>query len=156
MPLSPSAPAFRHILFPTDGSELSDRAAGTALALARSLGARVTALHVVPPYTPPLPDMAVGFSYGMTMDEYDRAVRAQADQMLARVVEQAGACGVPCDTDVVVDASPWNGIVGEARRRGCDAVVMASHGRSGLAGLVLGSETNKVLTHSEIPVLVTR
>jgi nucleotide-binding universal stress UspA family protein len=156
MSLTRNAPAFRHILFPTDGSDLSERAADTALSLAKSMGARVTALHVVPPYAPPLPDMGVGFTYTMSEDEYDRAVRIQADEMLARVVERAVESGVDCDTRVVVDSAPWNAIVDEARKRGCDAVVMASHGRRGLAALVLGSETQKVLTHSAVPVLVTR
>jgi len=156
MPLTPPAPAFRHILLPTDGSDLSDRAADTALALARSMGARLTALHVVPPYAPPLPDMGVGFTYAMTEDEYERAVNNQAGEMLARVAERAAESGVDCDTRIVTDSAPWNAIVGEARKGGCDAVVMASHGRRGLAALVLGSETQKVLTHSDVPVLVTR
>jgi len=155
MPLT-KGPVFRHILVPTDGSDLSDRAASTALALAKSMGARVTALHVVPPYAPPLPVMEVGFTYAMTEDEYERAVRTQAGEMLARVAEQAAQSGVDCDTRVVTDPAPWNAIVDEARKSGCDAVVMASHGRRGLAALVLGSETQKVLTHASVPVLVTR
>jgi nucleotide-binding universal stress UspA family protein len=147
---------FKHILFPTDGSDLSERAAATAIALAQKLGARVTALHVIPPWSPPLPDMAVGFTYAMSEEEYDRATHAQAEQMLGRVEADAAAAGVPCDDAVVIAGAPWDAIVRTARERGCDAVVMASHGRKGLASLVLGSETTKVLTHSDIPVLVTR
>jgi nucleotide-binding universal stress UspA family protein len=147
---------FRHILFPTDGSEISDKAAATAIGLAKALGARLTALHVVPPYLPPLPEMGVGFTYAMTEDEYDRAVTAQAAEMLAKIEEAAATAGVACDTATTTSPAPWDAIIRSARERGCDAIVMASHGRRGLAGLVLGSETTKVLTHSTIPVLVTR
>ena len=147
---------FKHILFPTDGSEISTKAAATAIGLAKSLGARLTTLHVVPPYVPPLPDMGVGFTYAMTEEEYDRAVKAQAGEMLGKVCEEAYASGVTCDTATATSSAPWDAIIRSARERGCDAIVMASHGRKGLAGLVLGSETTKVLTHSNIPVLVTR
>jgi nucleotide-binding universal stress UspA family protein len=147
---------FKHILFPTDGSDISAKASATAIGLAHAIGARVTALHVVPPYLPPLPEMSVGFTYAMTEDEYDRATKAQAGEMLGKVAEEAHDSGVGCDTVTVVNAAPWDAIIRTARERGCDAIVMASHGRRGLAGLVLGSETTKVLTHSTIPVLVTR
>ena len=147
---------FKHILFPTDGSDISAKAAATAIGLASSIGAKVTALHVVPPYLPPLPDMGVGFTYAMTEDEYERATKAQAGEMLGKVREEASASGVTCDTVTATSSAPWDAIIKSARERGCDAIVMASHGRKGLAGLVLGSETTKVLTHSDIPVLVTR
>ena len=147
---------FKHILFPTDGSEISAKAAATAVGLARSLGARLTALHVVPPYLPPLPDMGVGFTYAMTEEEYERATKAQAAEMLGKIRDEASGSGVACDTVTATSSAPWDAIIKSARERGCDAIVMASHGRKGLAGLVLGSETTKVLTHSDIPVLVTR
>ncbi|HZZ93716.1 MAG TPA: universal stress protein [Usitatibacter sp.] len=147
---------FKNILFPTDGSDISSKASAIAVALAHSLGARMTALHVVPPYLPPLPEMGLGFTYAMTEDEYERATKAQAREMLGRVAEEARDSRVDCDTVTVVNAAPWDAIIRTARERGCDAIVMASHGRKGLAGLVLGSETTKVLTHSTIPVLVTR
>lgn len=156
MPLDASRGTFRHILFPTDGSAISDSAATTAIALARSIGAKVTALHVVPPYLPPLPDMGVGFTYAMTEEEYERATAAQAREMLGKVQDEAAGSGVVCETVTATSAAPWDAIIKSARERGCDAIVMASHGRKGLAGLVLGSETTKVLTHSNIPVLVTR
>jgi len=156
MPLAAARGTFTHILFPTDGSEISDGAATTAISLAHSLGAKVTALHVVPPYLPPLPEMGVGFTYAMTEEEYDRATKAQAAEMLGKVQDEAAESGVACDTVTAISSSPWDAIIKSARERGCDAIVMASHGRKGLAGLVLGSETTKVLTHSSIPVLVTR
>ena len=156
MPLAAGRGTFTHILFPTDGSEISDSAAATAISLARSLGAKVTALHVVPPYLPPLAEMGVGFTYAMTEDEYERATTTRAAEILGKVQDEAAGSGVACDTVTTVSSAPWDAIIKSARERGCDAIVMASHGRKGLAGLVLGSETTKVLTHSSIPVLVTR
>jgi len=156
MPVDAARGTFTHILFPTDGSEISQGAATTAISLARSLGAKVTALHVVPPFLPPLPEMGVGFTYAMTEEEYDRATKAQAAEMLGKVRDEASESGVACDTVTAISSSPWDAIIKAAREHGCDAIVMASHGRKGLAGLVLGSETTKVLTHSIIPVLVTR
>ena len=158
MPLDAVAggPPFRHILFPSDGSEISERAARSAVTLARSLGARLTALHVIPPYMPPLPDLSGGYTYAMTEDEYERAVRAEADQILGTVSELAQEANVPCETVSLVSNAPWDAIIRTAVERRCDAIVMASHGRKGLSGLILGSETTKVLTHCSIPVLVTR
>ena len=158
MPLDAAGggPPFRHILLPTDGSDISERAARSALSLARTLGARLTALHVIPPYMPPLPDLTGGYTYTMTEAEYERAVRAEADQMLAAVATLAREAGVPCETLSVVSNVPWEAIIRTAAERECDAIVMASHGRKGLSGLILGSETTKVLTHCSIPVLVTR
>ena len=147
---------FKHILVPTDGSDISDRAGNTAVALAQSTGARMTAMHVIPPYLPPMPDVATGFTYAMTEEEYERATREQSNEMLSRIKERATDCGVACDSAIVVDNSPWDAIIRTAVQRKCDAIVMASHGRKGLAGLLLGSETTKVLTHCTIPVLVTR
>jgi nucleotide-binding universal stress UspA family protein len=158
MPLDAAAggPLFRHILFPTDGSDISGRAARSAVILARTLGARLTALHVIPPYLPPLPDLTGGYTYAMTENEYARAVKAEADQILATVSELADEAHVPCEAVSTLSNAPWDAIIRTAGERGCDAIVMASHGRKGLSGLVLGSETAKVLTHCAIPVLVTR
>jgi nucleotide-binding universal stress UspA family protein len=147
---------FRHILLPTDGSELSDRAARIAIALAKSLHARLTAIHVIPPYLPPIPDMTFGYTHMISEEEYERSVRKEAGEILAKVVSEARNAQVGCDILVEVAAAPWEAIVKAAEGNRCDLIAMASHGRRGLAGLLLGSETQKVLTHSSIPVLVCR
>lgn len=147
---------FRHILFPTDGSNLSVNAARYAVELARSLGAKLTALHVIAPYMPPFPDLTGGYAYATGEEEYRRITQDQAEQILGAVGEAARAANVPFESVRTVSGTPWDAIVRTARESGCDAIVMASHGRKGVSALVLGSETIKVLTHCTIPVLVTR
>jgi nucleotide-binding universal stress UspA family protein len=147
---------FRHILFPTDGSDISDRAARRAISLARSLGAKLTALHVIAPYVPPFPDLTGGYASAAGKDDYESATRGHAEQILGAVCDAARADDVACESLHVVSSTPWDAIVRTAKERGCDAIVMASHGRKGVSALVLGSETVKVLTHCSIPVLVTR
>ncbi|HWH42726.1 MAG TPA: universal stress protein [Usitatibacter sp.] len=147
---------FRHILFPTDGSKLSVNAARYAVELARSLGAKLTALHVIAPYMPPFPDLTGGYAYATGEEEYQRITQDQAEQILGAVGEAARAANVPFESVRTVSGTPWDAIVRTAGESGCDAIVMASHGRKGVSALVLGSETIKVLTHCSIPVLVTR
>jgi len=147
---------FRHILFPTDGSNLSVKAARYAVELARSLGARLTALHVIAPYMPPFPDLTGGYAYATGEEEYQQAAQGEASQVLGTVGEAARAANVPFEAVQATSRAPWDAIVRTAQERGCDAIVMASHGRKGVSALVLGSETVKVLTHCNIPVLVTR
>ena len=148
---------FKHILLPTDGSRLSGKAVKAAIALARLTKARISALHVTYPYTPPvyvdtfIPEPAV-----YTQEEHKRATRAAAERVLDAVEKSARAAKVRCDKVHVVDASPWRAVLRTARSRGCDLVVMASHGRRGVEALILGSETTKVLTHSRVPVMVCR
>jgi nucleotide-binding universal stress UspA family protein len=147
---------FRHILFPTDGSNLSANAAGYAVELARSLGARLTALHVIAPYMPPFPDLSGGYAFATGEEEYRHAAQGEASRLLGAVGEAARAANVPFESVQATSRTPWDAIVRTAQEHGCDAIVMASHGRKGVSALVLGSETTKVLTHCSIPVLVTR
>ena len=147
---------FRHILFPTDGSNLSANAARYAVTLARALGARLTALHVTAPYMPPFPDLAAAYAMATGEEEYQRITQAEAERILGAAAEAARAADVPFEAARAVSGTPWDAIVRTAQERGCDAIVMASHGRKGVSALVLGSETVKVLTHCDIPVLVTR
>lgn len=144
---------FKHILLPTDGSELSRGAAQKTIAFAREIGADVTVLNVRP-----LPHMAAlkaeALAYGVGDLERDGEQVAQA--WLSDIQEIAQASGVACDTVCVADAHPYEAIVRIAREWHCDLITMASHGRKGIAGLLLGSETQKVLRHSQIPVLVYR
>lgn len=146
---------YKHILVPTDGSKLSLQAAKSAAALARALGARITAVYVTPPYMPTLnTEGALLVNHGLTQKAYKAAAEKHAGEALGKVA--AAATRVKCAQVHVTYPSPWEGIIGAAKKHKCDLIVMASHGRRGLAGLLIGSETIKVLTHSKTPVLVCR
>lgn len=144
---------FKHILLPTDGSRGSEKAIRRALALAKSTGAKVTGFHVIPKFHV--------FTYRTEMledtkEEYARDSRAHAEQYLAVIEKAAEQAGVSCETAYATSDHPYDAIIQAAQRRKCDLIAMASHGRRGVEGLLLGSETQKVLTHSKIPVLVYR
>jgi nucleotide-binding universal stress UspA family protein len=146
---------FRHILLPTDGSPLSTRAAKLAVELAKSSGARLTALHVIPPFAPTTYMEGMGvYPELFSPVQYKRATEARAKRMLGKVATLAKAAGVPCETKAANGRAPWEAIIKTAKSKRCDAIVMASHGRRGLESLLLGSETTKVLTHTKTPVLV--
>ncbi|HSN21613.1 MAG TPA: universal stress protein [Usitatibacter sp.] len=148
---------FKHILVPTDGSPLSLKAARTAVALAKVHGAKVTAIHVMAPYVPPTTgDGIMYYPESFSPQEYKKAVEKEAQKALDKVKAEADAAKVPFDSVAVTHDQPWESIVDTAKKAKCDVVVMASHGRRGIAGLLLGSETTKVLTHSRTPVLVCR
>jgi nucleotide-binding universal stress UspA family protein len=144
---------YKQILVPTDGSKLSEKAVKTALRLASALGARVTATYVVPPYAAPVYSEAM-----MYQPERHRAFAKRAGKKALDEIERAArAAGVQYSGSALVGAdNPWEGILKTAKSKRCDLIVMASHGRRGLSGLLLGSETVKVLTHSKVPVLVCR
>jgi len=147
---------FKHILIPTDGSRLAQKGAKAGARLARAIGARVTGLYVVPPYVAPMYGEGAIYVPGYTVSEYKRQGAAAAKKALAGVIKEARAAGVRCASKVVQGKPAWEGILSAARSARCDAVVMASHGRGGLGGVILGSETQRVLAHSKIPVLVVR
>jgi nucleotide-binding universal stress UspA family protein len=144
---------FQRILVPTDGSDISKKAVHTAVGLARSLGARVFTLSVKEPF----PYSAVTEMQPTPPQEF---LDAQERIAAARVKEVQDACigaGLPaCEGHTVEALHPWEAVIEHARRERCDLIVMASHGRRGVTALLLGSETQKVLTHSTIPVLVVR
>ena len=148
---------YKHILVPTDGSPLSLKAAKQAAALAKTLKARITALYVTAPFSPPVSSEGMLPRY---MDDlhaaYRKSALAAASKALGKIETTAAASRVACEKVHVIDDQPWDGIITAAKRRKCDLIVMASHGRKGLAGLLLGSQTVKVLTHSKTPVLVCR
>jgi len=147
---------YRHILIPTDGSELAHKAVVHGLGLAKSVGAKVTALTVEASfnvYDVPPSQMA---KMSAAFDEYTEQVKKHAARVLSKVADEAKTAGVPCETLQVTQDRPYESIVATAKDKGCDLIFMASHGRRGLAGLLLGSETAKVLTHCKIPVLVYR
>lgn len=146
---------FKNILIPTDGSALSEEVAERGATLAKAFGAKITAVHIFPT------NIGVYYSEAVWVDDkmqmqMREAAEAQGNKYLDRVEGAAKAAQVPCERVLVEGDSPWKGIVEVAEQKGCDLIMMAAHGRRGLAALVLGSETNRVLTHSKIPVLVYR
>jgi nucleotide-binding universal stress UspA family protein len=143
---------FTHILIATDGSELAGRAVWTGLDLANSLKAKVTFIVVTEPQTLLVPDNALAASTGA----HDAALAKAASTILAKAHADAAKLGVVCETVHVANEFPAEAILREATARGCDAIVMASHGRRALARLLLGGETFRVVTHSAIPVIVCR
>ena len=144
---------FKHILIPTDGSELSRKAVLYGVRLAKESGAKVTALTVAEPYPVAAMD-ALLVSLGE--DEYEEQSRRICEKALQQVTTAAEAAGVPCDTIREVHDQPYRAIIDAAHALSSDLIVMASHGRRGISALLLGSETVKVLTHSTVPVLVYR
>jgi nucleotide-binding universal stress UspA family protein len=144
---------YSHILIATDGSELSEKAVKHGMALAKVLGSKVTAVHVTEPWTSAVSgEWAVAFP----VEEYEKTAAANAKKLLANVAEEARRHGVACDTFHVRDQYAAEGIVEEAQTRNCDLIVMGSHGRRGFARFLLGSQTNRVVTHSSVPVLVIK
>jgi len=144
---------YRHIMIATDGSELSMQAVAHGVALAQALDAKVTAITVTTPSHVLAVDLALLTD---TPEAYKVRTAALAAKYLGKVEEVAAASAVRCDLVDVEHDQPYRAIVDTADKKGCDLIVMASHGRRGLAAVVLGSETVKVLTHSTIPVLVCR
>ena len=147
---------FRHILIPTDGSALSLKAARVGAGLALALKAKVTALYVIPPYVTPYAGEGLYYTPPSSEKDYLAGMRKQADNALQKVEAILAKKGVMCASESIVFQTPWEGIIKVASKRKCDLILMASHGRGGLAGIVLGSQTTRVLTHSKIPVLVCR
>jgi len=144
---------YQHILLPIDGSELSQIALAQGLALARSLKARVTIMSVLEPYHIPSSE---GVRLAAVQQQYVRQARERAQAWLDAAAVRAQEAGVSCDTHVHDEAQPYAAIVEYAAQAGCDLIAMCSHGRSGMAAMVLGSQTQKVLAKSKIPVLVYR
>ena len=146
---------FKHILVPTDGSDLSRDAVAKAVAFAREIAARITFFYAWPEHK------GYFFCEGsldnhMTQDEFAEVMERQARDVLAEAEAVAKAAGVACATEAESSDAPSAAIIATATRCQCDVVFMASHGRRGVSGLLLGSETMKVLTHCKIPVLVYR
>ena len=146
---------FKSILVPTDGSPLSQEAVRRAVTFAKEAGARITAFYAKP--EAPMPQYNESIQIDKVLQEqYDKAAEEQAQKILAFAEGLCRDAGVPCTTASSSNDSPYLAIINAANSNGCDLIFMASHGRRGIAGLLLGSETTKVLTHSKIPVLVFR
>lgn len=144
---------YKRILLPTDGSEASRRAIAAGVAFARDAGAEVVAMTATPPFRTITADPEM---LELTPEQYDEHSRQQAGRRLDEIASLARDAGVPCSVVQVVSDDPHEAIIATARERMCDLIMMASHGHKGLKGLLLGSETQKVLVHSAIPVLVYR
>ena len=145
---------FQNILIPTDGSEQSQRAVRFGVDLAKLHGGRVTGIHVIPDYH--LLIAYEGAFDPVTEERIEEEAKARADTYLGFIREIASAATVPCSTACETSDHPYEAILRTCEANHCDLIVMTSHGRKGLAAVLLGSETRKVLTHAKVPVLVVR
>jgi nucleotide-binding universal stress UspA family protein len=145
---------FKNILVPTDGSDSSLHAIQMGVELARVHGGKVTGVHVIPDYH--LLIAYEGAFDPVTEERIEQEARVRAETYLKTVSDAAAAAGVPCDSVCDTSDHPYDAILRVAEDRGCDLILMTSHGRQGLAAVLLGSETRKVLTHAKVPVLVVR
>jgi nucleotide-binding universal stress UspA family protein len=143
---------YKRILVPTDGSDITSKAVQSAIAMAKLTGAEVFALAVKEPF----PYSAVSEMQPVPPQEFLDAQDRVAGARVKAVADAAAAAGVSCQAHSVEGLHPWEAILEHGKAQGCDLIVMASHGRRGMSALLLGSETQKVLTHSTIPVLVVR
>jgi nucleotide-binding universal stress UspA family protein len=151
------APAYKHLLVPTDGSPMSARARKAALDIARAFSARITAVHVIAPYSPEAVAEARGAGPPpISAEEYQRRARKRGNAFLGKVAASARRARVPVETALVTHADLGEAIADAAREHGCDLVVMATSNRTGFQRLVLGSVTAEVLARSPAPVLVCR
>ena len=146
---------FKHILVPTDGSPLSREAISFAIAFAKQIGARITAFHAKP-------ETRVNYYVqGMRIDDSawkksERLAEEASQDCLTYVEDLCLKAGLVCTKVIQASDTPYKAIIDVATQKGCDLIFMASHGHRGFGGLLIGSETSKVLTHTKIPVLVYR
>ena len=143
---------YKRILVPTDGSDVTKKAVDTAIALAKSVNAQLYTISVKEPF----PYSAISEMQPTPPQEFFDAQERIAAKRVTEVVAAAKTAGIGCQAHTVEALHPWEAIIDHAKRQECDLLVMASHGRRGVTALLLGSETQKVLTHSAIPVLVVR
>ncbi|MFN6339760.1 MAG: universal stress protein [Cyanobacteriota bacterium] len=146
---------YRHVLVPSDGTQLSAQALNQAIDLAKAFGAQLTLLHVQAPVPVPLVGMGDMLD-PTTVESLSRAAERESERVLRDARAAATREGLTIQTEIVKQDLPFRAIVDAVKRHGCDLIVMASHGRKGLSGLLLGSETQRVLLHSPVPVLVVR
>ena len=144
---------FNTILVPTDGSALSDKAVNTAVGFAREHGSKIVAISVAEPYMYSMLDNSYNSADVIL---YEEKMRESAAMNVKKALDAAQTADVPCESHVALSFSPYEEIIKAAKNFKCDAIFMGSHGRKGLNKLFLGSETQKVLAHSSIPVLVLR
>jgi len=143
---------YKRILVPTDGSEITAKAVATAIELAALAKAELLAIAVKEPF----PYSAISEMQPVPPQEFYDAQERIARQHAQSVIDAARKAGLACQAHTVEALHPWEAILEHAKEKGCDLIVMASHGRRGVAAVLLGSETQKVLTHGQLPVLVVR
>ena len=145
---------YRNVLVATDGSALAEQAVSHGLSLAKAVGAKVTAVIVEAPFN--IYDLPASRTQQVSdfVTQYSAQIKRHANTVLSRVADKAKAAGVPCETVQCEHDTPYKAIIATAEAKGCDVIVMASHGRSGMSAVLLGSVTNQVLTHTKLPVLV--
>jgi len=146
---------FKHILVPTDGSGFSNKAVATGARLARSLGAKLLLLHVRSPLESPH-HVEGGALSNLGGNVMLHEIEDEERKLLDAALAIAAADGTNAETAFIAGYSPYEAIIRIAGEQGCDLIVMASHGRRGISSLLIGSETQKVLTHTTVPVLVVR
>ena len=146
---------FKHLLIPTDGSELAARAVKAGLDFAREIRARVTLFTAMPEYTIPTEGQTLSGRYE-TLEAYEKRMRQEAEALLGPALAQARSAGVQADVEVGLNDSPYQGIVSAATQKDCDLIFMASHGRHGISEIMYGSQAHGVLTHCNIPTLIYR
>jgi nucleotide-binding universal stress UspA family protein len=146
---------FKTILIPTDGSTLSSKAVQEAVRLAKLTGGKLVALHVYPKFAGS-PYGTFGPSEDVIEIAHKRQHKAEAEKIFAGIRKTAVGEGISVDAVVAESDDVHKQIIAVAKRKKCDLICMASHGRRGISGVLLGSETHKVLTHSALPVLVLR
>lgn len=147
---------YKHVLIPSDGSQVAEKAVGAGIEFARTVGARITAFTAVGEYELPSASEMMAHKRVVSPQEHQARVKRDAEAILTTIARRAAAAGVECDADYALCNRPHEAIIAAANRHGCDLIFMASHGRSGLSALLHGSETRDVLTHSTIPTLVYR
>jgi nucleotide-binding universal stress UspA family protein len=146
---------YKNLLVATDGSKLSDKALAHAIGLAQAVGAALTIFYAAPDY--PMPAYADGVVYEpVSRKEYAKLAADDAQKILDKAATKAEAAGLISKSAYEIASAPWEAILAAAKKHKCDAIVMASHGRRGISAVLLGSETQKVLTHSKLPVIVVR
>ena len=147
---------YKQILIPTDGSEVADKAVQAGTEYARETGAKVVLFTAVPEYQQPSEAAMLARHKVASIFEYERQAEQNARQVLQKAVAVAKDANIDFETDYALADQPYEAIIAAAKRHHCDAIFMASHGRSGLPALWYGSQTREVLTHSDIPTLVYR
>jgi nucleotide-binding universal stress UspA family protein len=146
---------FKRILLPNDGSPVSQKAVKQGVVFAKSIGAKVVGFFAAEDYRALMYTEYVPPNL-LSQAEFEAQAKKSAEKRLAYIDKTAKAAGVPYEGLYLISIAPWEAIIEAAKKKKCDLIFMGSHGRSGLAGLLLGSQTTKVLTHSKVPVLVCR
>ncbi len=147
---------YHHILIPTDGSELAAKAVEAGTNYAREANAKVVFFTAMPEYQPPSEADLMAHKHVKSMVEYEKDAAEQAQAILDKAIEAAKNANITFETDFAMSDQPYRAIIDAAKRHGCDAIFMASHGRTGVPAWWYGSQTHDVLTHSDIPTLVYR